>query len=167
MLMPQRLEWHLNRNHIAYSLILHGPTPSAQVAASLMRLPGKAVAKSVALCTREHVLLAILPASYFINFEKLSAIVGYKVQLLDQEKCNEEFPDCETGAIPPFGELYDLPVFLDGALVEDAEIIFGAGTLSESVCMSNTDFIGIVKPQICSFAVKSSDDSVLRNAHAW
>jgi Ala-tRNA(Pro) deacylase len=88
------------------------------------------------------------------------------VQLLDQEKCSEEFPDCETGAIPPFGELYNLPVFLDGALVEDAEIIFGAGTLSESVRMSNADFIRIVKPQICSFAVESSDDSTLRKPHA-
>jgi Ala-tRNA(Pro) deacylase len=167
MLMPERLESHLDQNHIAYSLILHGPTPSAQVAASLMHLPGKAVAKSVALCTREHVLLAILPASYRINFEKLSAVVGDKVQMLEQEKCNEEFPDCETGAIPPFGELYDVPVFLDAALAEDAEIVFGAGTLSESVRMGSADFVRIVKPKICSFAEESSRVSTLREAQAY
>jgi prolyl-tRNA editing enzyme YbaK/EbsC (Cys-tRNA(Pro) deacylase) len=63
MLMPERLEAHLDRNHIAYSLILHGPTPSAQVAASLMHISGKTVAKSVALLAGEKVVLAILPAS--------------------------------------------------------------------------------------------------------
>lgn len=55
--------------------------------------------------------------------------------MLEQEKCSEEFPDCETGAIPPFGELYDVPVFLDAALAEDEEIVFGAGSLSDSVRM--------------------------------
>lgn len=166
MLMPQRLEWHLDRNHIAYSLILHGPTPSAQVAASLMHIPGKTVAKSVALRVREKVLLAILPASYFISFEKLSEILGDSVQLLEQEKCNEEFPDCETGAIPPFGELYDVPVFLDAALAEDPEIVFGAGTLSDSVRMSNADFVRLVKPTICSFAEKSSSTPASSKAQA-
>jgi Ala-tRNA(Pro) deacylase len=164
MLMPQRLEWHLNRNHIAYSLILHGSTPSAQVAASLMHIPGKTVAKSVALRVREKVLLAILPASYFIDFEKLSAILGDKVQLLEQEECGEEFPDCETGAIPPFGELYDVPVFLDTALAEDEEIVFGAGTLSDSVRLSKADFVRLVKPTTCSFAEKPSSFPTSHNA---
>ena len=166
MLMPQRLEWHLNRNHIAYSLILHGPTPSAQAAASLMHIPGKTVAKSIALRVREKVLLAIVPASYLINFEKLSAILGDRVQLLEEERCGEEFPDCETGAIPSFGELYGVPVFLDTALAEDEEIVFGAGTLSDSVRMSNADFVRLVKPTICSFAEKCSDVARLGKAQA-
>jgi Ala-tRNA(Pro) deacylase len=155
MLMPERLESHLEQNHVTYSLILHEPTPSAQVAASLMHLPGKTVAKSVALCAGERVLLAVLPASCRINFEKLSAIVGQRVQLLEQEKCNEEFPDCETGAIPPFGELYGVPVILDAALAEDREIVFSAGTLSESVRMAKSDFVRLVRPTICSFAEKA------------
>ena len=163
MLMPERLESHLAQNHIAFSLISHRPTPTAQVAASSMHLPGKTVAKSVALCAGEKVLLAILPASYRINFEKLSAIVGERVQLLEQEKCNEEFPDCETGAIPPFGELYGVPVILDVALAEDPEIVFSAGTLCESVRMGNADFVRLVKPKICSFAEKPSSARTSRN----
>jgi Ala-tRNA(Pro) deacylase len=155
MLMPKRLESHLDNNHVAYSLILHVPTHSAQVAASLMHFPGKEVAKTVALCAGEKVFLAILPASHHINFEKLSAIVGDRVQLLEQQKCNEAFPDCETGAVPPFGELYGLPVFLDEALAEDEQIVLGAGTLSESVRIGSADFVRLVKPKICFFAEKA------------
>jgi Ala-tRNA(Pro) deacylase len=166
MLMPERLESHLDQNHIAYSLILHVPTHSAQVAAALMHFPGKEVAKTVALCAGEKVLLAVLPASYYVNFEKLSAVVGDQVQLLEQEKCNEAFPDCEAGAIPPFGELYGVPVFLDEALAEDVEIVFGAGTLSENVRMGKRDYVRLVKPKICSFAEKAWSASRLREVQA-
>jgi Ala-tRNA(Pro) deacylase len=154
MLMPQRLESHLGKNHIAYSFIVHVPSHSTQVAASIMHVPGKEVAKAVALYAGEKILLAVLPASYHINFEKLSATVGEKVQLMEEEKCNEQFPDCESGAIPPFGELYDVPVYMDEALADNPEIVFGAGTLSESVRIGNADFVRLVKPEICSFAEK-------------
>ena len=166
MLMPKRLESHLDKNQIAYALILHRPTFSAQVAASLMHVPGKEVAKAVALRAGEKVLLAVLPASYRINFEKLSTIVGDRVQLLEQGKCNEAFPDCETGAISPFGELYGVPVYLDEALAEDVEIVLGTGTLSESLRMGNADFVRLVKPNICSFAEKAWSASTLREAQA-
>ena len=166
MVMPKRLESHLNQNEIPYSLILHRPTFSAQVAASLMHVPGKEMGKTVALRAGEKVLLAILPASYHVNFDRLSAIVGDRVQLLEPEKCNETFPDCEAGAIPPFGELYDVLVYLDEALAEDAEIVLGAGTLSESLRMGNGDFIRLVKPQICSFAEKAWSASTLREGLA-
>lgn len=161
MLMPERLESHLGHNHIAYSLILHARAHSAQVAASIMHIPGKEVAKTVAVCAGDRVLLAVLPASYHINFEKLSAITGEKVQLMEEQKCREMFPDCEGGAIPPFGELYDVPVYMDQALADDPDIVFGAGTLSESLRIGNVDFIHLVKPKICSFAEKDWSSSKL------
>jgi Ala-tRNA(Pro) deacylase len=86
------------------------------------------------------------------------------VQLLEQDKCNELFPDCETGAIPPFGELYGVPVYLDEALAEDEEIVFSAGTLSESVRMGSADFVRLVKPKICSFAERAWSSSKRRVA---
>jgi Ala-tRNA(Pro) deacylase len=131
-----------------------------------MHFPGKEVAKTVALCAGEKVLLAVLPASYRINFEELSRVVDDKVRLMEQEKCNELFPDCEAGAIPPFGELYGVPVYLDEALAEDVEIVFGTGTLSESVRMGSGDFVRLVKPKICSFAEKAWIASRLREAQA-
>jgi len=64
------------------------------------------------------------------------------------------FPDCQPGAVPPFGELYGLPVYLDEALTGIREIVFSAGTLSDGVRMSNADFTRLVKPLVCSFADK-------------
>ncbi len=155
MVMPARLQSHLDQNHIAYSRVFHIPTYSAQLAASIMHVPGKEVAKTVALYAGSKALLAVLPASYHINLEKLAAIVGANLQLMEEQKCNKLFPDCEAGAIPPFGELYGLPVYLDEALAEDPEIIFGAGTLSEGIRMGNADFVRLVKPTVCSFAEKA------------
>lgn len=154
MLMPRRLESHLEVKHIPYSMIFHPPADSAQMVASAMHLPGKTVAKAIALRTGEHEILAVLPASHRINFEKLSAIAGAEVRLLDEETFSELFPDCERGVISPFGELYGVPVYLDQALAEDPEIILSAGTHSDCVRMGSVDFVHLAEPQICSFAEK-------------
>jgi Ala-tRNA(Pro) deacylase len=98
---------------------------------------GKEVAKTVAVCPGKRVLLGVLLASSQINLEKLSSIVGEKVVLMGEQECNETFPDCEAGAIPPFGELYGVPVYMEKALAEDSEIVLGAGTLSESALLPN------------------------------
>lgn len=98
---------------------------------------GKEVAKTVAVCAGKRVLLGVLLASSQINLEKLSSIVGEKVVLMGEQECNETFPDCEAGAIPPFGELYGVPVYMEKALAEDPEIVLGAGTLSESALLPN------------------------------
>ncbi|HYL82630.1 MAG TPA: YbaK/EbsC family protein [Candidatus Angelobacter sp.] len=154
MLMPERLQSHLRVKHVAYSMIFHPPTNSAQMPASAMHLPGKEVAKAVALQAGNREILAVLPASYRVNFEKLSTITGADVRLMDEEAYSELFPDCERGVIPAFGELYGVPVYLDEALAEDPEIILSAGTYHDSVRMGNVDFMHLAEPQICSFAEK-------------
>ena len=120
-----------------------------------MHLPGKEVAKAVALEAGDRKLLAVLPASYRINFQKLSAIVGAKVQLMDEDTFTELFPDCERGVIPPFSELYGVPVYLEVGLAEDPEIILSAGTHSDCVRMGNVDFLHLAEPRVCSFAEKA------------
>lgn len=155
MLMPRRLECHLDVKHVPYSMIFHSPADSAQMAASAMHLSGKGVAKAVALKAGAREILAVLPASHRIDFEKLSAIVGAPVRLMDEEAFSELFPDCERGVISPFGELYGVPVYLDEALAEDPEIILSAGTHSDCVRMGNVDFVRLAEPHICSFAEKS------------
>src|SRR5207248_1898512 len=97
MLMPRRLECHLDMKQVPYSMIFHAPADSAQMAASAMHLPGKEVAKAVALQAGGREILAVLPACYRINFEKLSAIVGEPVRLMDEEGFSELFADCERG----------------------------------------------------------------------
>ena len=152
MLMPVRLECHLKGKHVPYAMIFHAPADSAQMAAATMHLPGKEVAKAVALRAGDREILAVLPASHRINFEKLSAIAGAKVRLMDEDEFSEVFPDCERGVIPPFGELYGVPVYLDEALAEDPEIILSAGTHSDCVRMGNVDFMHLAESQVCSFA---------------
>ena len=150
--MPARLKAHLEQAHVSYSRTTHVPARSSQYAASLLHVPGKEVAKTVALRAGKQVLLAVLPASYHVDLEKLAGVVGAPVKLIEEQECFRLFPDCQHGAVPPFGELYGLPVYLDEALAEDPEIIFCAGTLSDGIRMGNADFVHLVKPRICSFA---------------
>ena len=146
MSMPARLESHLSKHHVVYGRVFHPPIHSTQKTASVMHYPDKEVAKTIALRAGHKTLLAVLPASHHINLERLGTIVGGKVHLLDERKCVEIFADCEPGAIPLFGELYGLPVYMDQALVENPEIVFCAGTLSEGIRMGNVEFMHLVKP---------------------
>jgi Ala-tRNA(Pro) deacylase len=167
MLMPARLKSILDRQHISYSAKHHAPAYGAQYAASAMHVCGKEVAKTVVLRAEtgtiardgEDLLLAVLPASFRINLEKLSRIVRASVTLVDEDECNTLFPDCEGGVFLAFGELYDLPVYLDEALAADPCIILSAGVRSESVRLSSEDFVRLVKPVVCSFAETSRTES--------
>ncbi len=154
MTMSARLKSHLDTAHVSYSPVVHVPTSGSQYAAMVLHVPGKNVAKTVVLRTGKKNLLAILPASYHVNLTKLGTIVGSPVGLLDEKEFTKLFPDCEAGAVPPFGELYNLPVYMDEALAEDPEIIFSAGTHSDGIRMSNTDFVRLAKPRVCSFSEK-------------
>jgi Ala-tRNA(Pro) deacylase len=154
MTMPLRLKAHLDQAQVSYEPVFHAPTHGAEFTASVMHIPGKEMAKTVVLRAGEQTLLAVLPASYHINLEKLAAIAGAPLRLAEKQECNTLFPDCEPGAVPPFGELYGLPVYLDEALAEDPEIVFSAGTLCHAIRMGNLDFIRLAKPRICSFAEK-------------
>jgi Ala-tRNA(Pro) deacylase len=154
--MPARLKAHLERARISYTWIPHVPARSSQYAASLLHIPGKEVAKTVALRAGKQVLLAVLPASYHVDVEKLARIVGTPVKVIEEQECYQLFPDCQPGAVPPFGELYGLPVYLDEALAEDPEIIFSAGSLSDGIRMGNADFVHLVRPRVCSFAERGN-----------
>ena len=152
MPIPSRLKDHLEQTHVPYSHVLHAPARSSQYAASLIHVPGKEVAKTVVVRAGEQVLLAVLPASFHVNVEKLATCAGATAQLMEEDEFFKLFPDCEPGAIPPFGELYGFPVYLDKVLAEDAEIVVSAGSLSEGIRMRTADFVRLAHPRLCSFA---------------
>jgi Ala-tRNA(Pro) deacylase len=154
MTMPVQLKSHLEQMHVSYFPALHAPARSAQYAASLLHITGKQIAKTVVVHTGKHVLLAVLPVSYHVNLKKLSDFIGAPVELLQEQECRTLFPNCQPGTVPPFGELYGLPVYLDAALADDPEIVFSAGTLSNSISVGNADFVRLAKPRVCSFADK-------------
>jgi Ala-tRNA(Pro) deacylase len=152
MSISVRLKSVLETKHIPYSQISHTPTYSAQNAAAVMHAPGKDVAKTVVLRSGKNNLMALLPAPCHINLQKLAAAAGAPVSIIEEQECNKLFPDCEPGAVPPFGELYGLPVYMDAALAADPEIILSAGTHSDALRMLSADFIRLVKPKVCAFA---------------
>lgn len=154
MSVPQRLKSFLDSNYVPYQSLSHSTTYTAQGTATLMQISGKEVAKTVVLCVGERdpkIVLAVLPGSRHVKFEKLAAVIGRPIRLASEEEFIRLFPDCELGAMPPFGALYNLPVFVDESLAKDKEVVFNAGTHHDVVRMAYEDFARLASPIICSF----------------
>ena len=155
MSVPQRLKSFLQSNHIHYDTLPHTTTYTAQGTAAVMQISGKEIAKTVVLRAGEQgeeTILAVLPGARHVKLEKLAALVGKPVRLASELEFVDLFPDCELGAMPPFGALYNLPVYMDESLAKDAEVIFNAGTHHDAVRVSYEDFVRLAKPAIGSFA---------------
>jgi Ala-tRNA(Pro) deacylase len=155
MSVPQRLKTFLDSNGVPYESLPHSTTYTAQGTATMMQVSGKEVAKTVVLCAGalgEETILAVLPGPRHVRFDKLAAVVGKPVRLATEEEFSRLFTDCELGAMPPFGGLYNLPVYMDESLVGDEHVIFNGGTHHDAVRMAYEDFVRLAKPIICSFA---------------
>ena len=100
--------------------------------------------------------MTVLPASYKVDFDLLKETTGArKVELATEKEFKDKFPDCEVGAMPPFGNLYDMEVFAAHSLREDEEIVFNAGTHTELMRLSYADFERLAKPVLLKFSRKS------------
>jgi len=154
MTMSARLKAFLDEHKIRYTLMTHSPAYTAQAAAATLHIPGKELAKTVVLRAGEKTVLAVLPASFHINLKKMRELVGAEVRLASEQEFYNLFPDCETGAMPPFGHLYKLPVYVDESLAADEEIVFHAGTHRDAIRMRYEDFARVEKPQLATFAEK-------------
>jgi Ala-tRNA(Pro) deacylase len=148
------LKSFLDEKQIPYSVLTHTTAYTAQGAAATMQISGKELAKSVVLWAGEEMILAVLPAPNHVRLEKLAAEVGNSVRLATEQEFSSFFPDCELGAMPPFGSLYSLPTYVDESLAADEEIVFNAGTHRDAIRMRYDDFVRVAKPLVCSFAHK-------------
>jgi Ala-tRNA(Pro) deacylase len=150
MKMPTRkLQDYLDQHEIQYVTISHSPAYTAQRIAELTRIPGKELAKTVIVKIDDKFAMAVLPASRRVNLWHLQEAIGAdEVTLSSETEFNELFPDCEVGAMPPFGNLYNMGVYVAEQLTEDEEIAFNAGSHSELVKMSYSDFANLVTPQV-------------------
>lgn len=148
--MPtQKLQDYLDQHEIQYVTISHSPAYTAQRIAELTRIPGKELAKTVIVKIDDKFAMAVLPASRRVNLRHLQESIGADdVTLSSESEFNELFPDCEVGAMPPFGNLYDMGVYVAEQLTEDDEIAFNAGSHSELVKMSYNDYANLVTPQV-------------------
>jgi Ala-tRNA(Pro) deacylase len=148
--MPtQKLKDYLDQNDIQYVTISHSPAYTAQRIAELTHIPGKELAKTVIVKIDDQFAMAVLPASRRVNLRHLQEEIGADdVVVADEAEFKELFSDCEVGAMPPFGNLYDMGVYISDQLVDDDEIAFNAGSHSELVKMSYRDFANLVTPQV-------------------
>ena len=152
MSICMRLKGFLDENQIPYSVMTHTTTYTAQGAAATMQISGKELAKTVVLWTGQEMILAVLPAPHHVRLDKLAAEVGKSVRLATEVEFSSLFPDCEVGAMPPFGSLYNLAVYVDELLAADEAIVFNAGTHRDAIRVRYDDFVRLAKPRVCLFA---------------
>jgi len=142
-----RLKEFLDRENVKYVTIGHSPAFTAQEIAERAHVPGKELAKTVMVKIDGKLAMIVVPASEHVRLAHLKEALGAdEVELAGEYEFKERFPDCETGAMPPFGNLYDLPVFVSATLREDDEIAFNVGSHSELIRMAYADFERLVKP---------------------
>lgn len=152
----KRLKEFLDENKVRYITVSHSPAYTAQEIAARAHVPGKSVAKTVLIKIDGRLAMAVLPGSFKINFDELKRVVGSEnVRLADEHEFIDKFPDCEVGAMPPFGNIYGIDVFVANSLAEDEEIVFNACSHSQLIKMSYSDFEKLVKPIKLDFAFQS------------
>ena len=154
--MPiNKLKQYLDSNNVEYITISHSKAFTAQKVAASAHIPGKELAKSVIIKLDGKMAMAVLPASYRVDMDQLKIATGAKkVELSKEFEFKNKFPDCELGAMPPFGNLYGIDVYVAKSLAEDEEIAFNACTHSELIKMQYKDFDRLVRPKILKFSSK-------------
>jgi len=147
------LKSFLDSNHVKYTTITHSPEYTAQEIAASAHIPGKDLAKTVIVKVDGEFAMAVLPASMHVSLARLKQAVGAgDAELASESEFEELFPDCELGAMPPFGNLYDMGVYVDKELTEDDEIAFNAGSHSELVQLAYRDFDKLVHPKVVALS---------------
>lgn len=155
-MIPNKLTYFLDSNRVRYITMNHSPAFTSQEIAELTHTPGKSIAKSVLVFVDGNMAMAVLPGSYKINFTKLKEALGAReVRLAHEQEFKDKFPDCEIGAMPPFGNLYNIPVYVSKSLSEDYEITFNACSHRQIIKMSYRDFSKLVEPIILEFSYLS------------
>lgn len=145
----------LDKHKTRYEVISHSLAYTAQEIAASAHIPGKKLAKTVIVRIDGNTSMAVLPASYKIDFKLLKKAVGAsKLELLREEEFKDMFPDCDVGAMPPFGNLYDLQVLVAESLAEEEEIAFNASSHTELIRMAYKDYERLVKPKVMKFSSK-------------
>jgi Ala-tRNA(Pro) deacylase len=153
--MPaQKLKEFLDRNGVKYVTIRHSPAFTAQEIAASAHVSGNELAKTVMVKLDGRMAMVVVRATDHVDFERLRQVSGAKsAGLASEEDFKDMFPGCEVGAMPPFGNLYDLEVYASKTLAEDEQIAFNAGSHTELFKMSYADFDRLAKPKVAKVSV--------------
>jgi Ala-tRNA(Pro) deacylase len=149
-----RLRAFLDENDVKYERAHHQRDYTAMETAAHTHTPGRQFAKAVIVRVRGEFAMVVLPSHHVVDLERLSAALGgVEASLASEQEFADLCPDCEEGAIPPFGNLYDLEVYVSPALAENERITCVAGHHAEAIRLDYRDFERLVKPTPLDFSV--------------
>lgn len=154
--MPiRKLKKFLEDNNIKYVVISHSTAYTALEVAELAHISGRELAKTVMVKIDGKLAMIVLPAAYMIDLTCLNKAMGVdRVDLANEDDFIDMFPDCEIGAMPPFGNLYGMEVFIEPSLEKDKEIAFNAGNHRELIKLLFEDFDRLVQPKRLTFSCR-------------
>ncbi|HTQ53004.1 MAG TPA: YbaK/EbsC family protein [Bryobacteraceae bacterium] len=153
MALLVRLQELLDNSGVAYTHTVHPLAYTAREVAAAEHIPAQEVAKVVVFLAENGYRMVVLPANKVVDFQELRLMLGFShARLATEKELAELFPDCELGAMPPFGELYDMPVHLDSSMLADEKIAFNGGTHRDVVHMRLADYRQLVQPELATLA---------------
>ena len=153
MAILQSLKRLLDDNHVPYEVHAHPRSFTAKETAAADHIPPSEMAKVLVLKAHDRFLMAVLPATHTLDVDRLRATVGdAELRLASEREFVDAFPACEPGAIPPFGQLFDMPLWVDDSLGRERETVFNGGNHRETVHVAYQDFVRLAKPQFGEFS---------------
>jgi Ala-tRNA(Pro) deacylase len=151
-MLPASISRYLERHGVNFSVVEHSVAYTAQEEAAAMHVPGREWAKAVVCMVDDQPTLAVLPADRLVDLDRLREACGAKsARLANEAEFRSLYSDCEVGAMPPFGPLYQQPVVVDRSLTSDPEILFNGGSHREAIRMRYRDFEALVRPTVADF----------------
>ena len=151
-MISTRLKQFLDQQQVGYDVMQHDPAFTAQQLAARLHVPGREFVKVVVVKMDGQFALAVLPAPLRVNLKTLAEGAGAKkCQIASETEFQQLFTDCELGAMPPFGNLYNLPTYVDQELTFDENIVINAGTHAEAIRLRYSDFARLARPRVVRF----------------
>jgi len=145
----ERLQAYFREHNVSFVAVTHPEAYTAQRIAAELHVTGHQLAKVVMVWAADELTMAVVPASARVDLRRAADVLGVdNVRLASEAEFGNRFDDCQLGAMPPFGNLYDLPVVVDPALGDHDDIVFSAGTYTDSIKISYDDFERLVRPRL-------------------
>jgi len=154
MEIPKKLISYLNEKKVPYEILHHPEAFTAQTIAAAEHVKGRHHAKVVMVKSGGEHLMTVLPADSRLDLENLEKLTGKPAAIESEAEFKGLFSDCAPGAMPPFGDLYGVPTYVDKSLTKEDYIVFEAGTHTDAIKLSYGDYERTAKPHIQEFAVK-------------
>ncbi len=150
-----RIAEYLNEQRVSYEYLPHAPAFTAHQLAKYLHVSGDQVAKCVLLRGPANYYVAVLPATYQVDMQRLGAALNGAVRMADDREMAEVFRDCEWGVVPPFGALYGLATLLEETIAPEAALVMEMNTHVEAIRLRCRDYERLEQPRRLHFARRS------------